>query len=175
MLLERISYYFCLLTRQREKGERMSAEGISRRGIVGAAAGVAAGAVLSGGTASAAADEREFTADPRRDRPERPNLLVILGDDLGWADLGSYGSPDIRTPDLDRLAGRGDWKYLRSGTTESLFNLAEDVREQANLATRNAPLLATARPLGGHQQGSAALSLVHPEFRPPAERAESRP
>jgi arylsulfatase A-like enzyme len=34
-------------------------------------------------------------------------VLVILGDDLGWADLGSYGSPDIKTPHLDALARQG--------------------------------------------------------------------
>lgn len=37
---------------------------------------------------------------------ERPNFLVILADDLGWADLGVMGS-QIRTPNLDALAARG--------------------------------------------------------------------
>jgi arylsulfatase A-like enzyme len=36
-----------------------------------------------------------------------PNVLVILVDDLGWADLSSHGSPDIRTPNLDALAASG--------------------------------------------------------------------
>src|SRR5215470_4363657 len=36
-----------------------------------------------------------------------PNLLLILGDDLGWADLGCYGSTTIRTPHLDALARSG--------------------------------------------------------------------
>lgn len=39
--------------------------------------------------------------------PEPPNILFILADDLGWADLGCYGSTEIRTPNLDRLAGEG--------------------------------------------------------------------
>ena len=38
---------------------------------------------------------------------DRPNVVVILADDLGAADLGCYGSPDLRTPGLDRLAARG--------------------------------------------------------------------
>jgi arylsulfatase A-like enzyme len=38
---------------------------------------------------------------------ERPNIVVILADDMGYGDLGSYGSPDTRTPRLDRLAGEG--------------------------------------------------------------------
>jgi arylsulfatase A-like enzyme len=37
---------------------------------------------------------------------ERPNILVILVDDLGFSDLGCYGS-EIQTPTLDRLAARG--------------------------------------------------------------------
>ena len=37
----------------------------------------------------------------------RPNVVLIMADDLGWGDLGSYGSPIMRTPRLDRLAGEG--------------------------------------------------------------------
>ncbi len=37
----------------------------------------------------------------------RPNILVILCDDLGYADVGFNGAKDIRTPALDRLAGGG--------------------------------------------------------------------
>jgi arylsulfatase A-like enzyme len=38
------------------------------------------------------------------DRP--PNLVVLVADDLGWADVGYHGS-SIRTPNLDRMAGEG--------------------------------------------------------------------
>lgn len=37
----------------------------------------------------------------------RPNIVVILADDLGFEDLGFQGSPDIRTPHLDSLAASG--------------------------------------------------------------------
>ncbi|MGB2818923.1 MAG: arylsulfatase [Burkholderiaceae bacterium] len=40
------------------------------------------------------------------DAPRRPNIVIILGDDLGFADLGSYGS-EIRTPAIDALAKQG--------------------------------------------------------------------
>jgi arylsulfatase A-like enzyme len=84
--------------------------GLSRRELAGAGAvvaGIAAGAALPGGTASAQTAEREFRAVSNGRRPARPNLLIIIADDLGWADLGSYGSPHIRTPNLDRLAAQG--------------------------------------------------------------------
>ncbi len=38
---------------------------------------------------------------------DRPNILLIVSDDQGYRDLGSAGSPDIRTPNLDRLAAEG--------------------------------------------------------------------
>ncbi len=38
--------------------------------------------------------------------PRRPNIVVILGDDLGYADMGMFGS-EIRTPNLDALAREG--------------------------------------------------------------------
>jgi arylsulfatase A-like enzyme len=40
------------------------------------------------------------------DAPRRPNIVIILGDDLGFADIGSFGS-EIQTPNLDALARDG--------------------------------------------------------------------
>jgi arylsulfatase A-like enzyme len=37
----------------------------------------------------------------------RPNVVLIIADDLGYGDLSSYGAPDIKTPNLDRLAREG--------------------------------------------------------------------
>jgi len=36
-----------------------------------------------------------------------PNVVLVLMDDLGYGDLGSYGAPDVRTPNIDRLARDG--------------------------------------------------------------------
>jgi arylsulfatase A-like enzyme len=39
--------------------------------------------------------------------PRRPNIVLILADDLGYADIGVYGSRDIPTPNIDRIARDG--------------------------------------------------------------------
>ena len=36
-----------------------------------------------------------------------PNIVFIMADDLGYADVSCYGRPDLSTPNIDRLAARG--------------------------------------------------------------------
>ena len=38
---------------------------------------------------------------------ERPNIVMIVADDLGIGDVGCYGAKDAETPNLDRLAADG--------------------------------------------------------------------
>ncbi len=44
---------------------------------------------------------------PLAQRVDKPNVIFILADDLGYGDLGSYGQKLIQTPNLDRLAAEG--------------------------------------------------------------------
>jgi arylsulfatase A-like enzyme len=73
----------------------MMKDDISRRDLLACtSAGVALGLAPSA-----------FAASPRRAR--RPNILFILADDLGYADLSCYGREDYATPHLDGLAREG--------------------------------------------------------------------
>jgi arylsulfatase len=61
------------------------------------------------------------------DPPPRPNIVVILSDDMGFSDLGCYGS-EIETPNLDRLA-RGGLRFTQ------FYNTARCCPTRASLLT----------------------------------------
>jgi arylsulfatase A-like enzyme len=82
---------------------------ISRRGFMGLVAGAAAlpalPAALCQGQRSAPAPGGD-RSQPGAAGPQRPNLVFIVADDLGWADIGFHGS-EIETPNIDRLVREG--------------------------------------------------------------------
>ncbi|GAA3095460.1 hypothetical protein GCM10020001_009390 [Nonomuraea salmonea] len=77
--------------------------GPSRRALF---AGTFAGLALPAATSAGAPASAESSIS-RGTLPERPNILLILADDLGWGEIGSNGQRSIRTPNLDRLAAEG--------------------------------------------------------------------
>ncbi len=77
-----------------------------------------------------------------------PNIVIIYGDDVGYGDVGAYGSVKIPTPNIDRLAERGlrftDGHCTASTCTPSRFSLLTGVygfRYNANVLPPNAPLI----------------------------------
>ncbi|MHC4460391.1 MAG: sulfatase family protein [Planctomycetota bacterium] len=57
------------------------------------------------GAASLAADK--LLSAGMRARRKKPNIIVILADDLGYGDLSSYGAKDMKTPHIDSLVAAG--------------------------------------------------------------------
>ena len=47
------------------------------------------------------------TPDKAKKQPEKPNILIILADDAGYADFGFMGETDLKTPNIDLLAKNG--------------------------------------------------------------------
>src|SRR5512143_1708159 len=70
----------------------------------------------------------------------KPNIMLILADDLGWSDLGCYGG-EIRTPNLDVLA-KGGLRFTQ------FYNTARCCPTRASLLTGLYP----------HQAGVGAMS-----------------
>lgn len=66
---------------------------MDRRRFIGASAGGFAGALLAGGRSAS--------------QQAKPNIVIIMADDLGYGDIGCFGSEAIKTPNLDRLATEG--------------------------------------------------------------------
>jgi arylsulfatase A-like enzyme len=50
---------------------------------------------------------RPFLSHLAAQPPRSPNFIIILTDDQGYGDLGSYGHPTLRTPNVDRMAAEG--------------------------------------------------------------------
>jgi len=79
---------------------------------------------------------------------EKPNVVIIYGDDVGYGDVGAYGSKMIPTPNIDRLAKEGllftDGHCAAATCTPSRFSMltgAHGFRYNARVLPPNAPLL----------------------------------
>src|SRR3954471_15823329 len=77
---------------------------------------------------------------PLGQTPPKPNVLIILADDMGFSDAGCYGG-EIHTPNIDRLANQG----VRSA---QFYNMARCCPTRAALLTGLYP----------HQAGMGAMN-----------------
>lgn len=77
---------------------------MNRRNLLMRACGLIAGAAISVASLPGMGMAQESSKAPK------PNIVVIMTDDVGWGDLGSYGGGEMRgapTPNLDRMAAEG--------------------------------------------------------------------
>lgn len=80
---------------------------------------------------------------------QRPNIIIVMADDMGYGDLSCYGHPTIRTPNLDRMAAEG----LRF----------TDFYAGANLCTPSRAALLTGRhPIRSGMAGGPKRHVLYP-------------
>ena len=104
--------------------------------------------LVCSGYASAAADEESKTrtatetvdgiGDEILDRERPPNIVIIYADDLGWTDLGSYGSDYYKTPNIDELASDGAlFRSAYANAPNCGAESSQSVNRAAHAAARN--------------------------------------
>jgi arylsulfatase A len=94
-----------------------------------------------------------------QDARERPNIVFILTDDLGWYDLGCYGRMEHRTPHLDQLA--------REGVRFTSAYVAQPIcsPSRAALLTGKAPARLHLTTYLPGRADAISQKLLHPEMR----------
>jgi arylsulfatase len=106
---------------------------------------------------------------------ERPNIILLMCDDMGWSDLGCYGS-EIATPHLDRLADQGlrftqFYNNAKCTTTRASILTGLYPRPQGELLKTNMVTLGEVMRASGYQTALCGKwHLGHSETTHPAHR-----
>ncbi len=97
------------MSSKQEEGHRSEATDavVSRRSVLLGGTALAAASAIATGSSVRIAQAQEAAPDTSANRP--PNIICIMGDDIGWFNVGAYhrGIMAGRTPNLDRLASEG--------------------------------------------------------------------
>ena len=90
-----------------EDGAAPNSEGLKRRDLLLSGSSLVAASALLGGGVATQAQAQQPTSPATSGKP--PNIVVIMGDDIGWWNIGAYhrGMMAGRTPNLDQFAKKG--------------------------------------------------------------------
>jgi N-acetylglucosamine-6-sulfatase len=120
---------------------------------------VAAAGLLA---AACAAPEQPGGAAPPSAQPRRPNIVMVLVDDMRWDDMGAAGHPFIETPNIDRLAREGA-RFTNAFATTPLCSPSRASFLTGQYAHTNGIIDNTARP--SHDLRIFPLALQRAGYR----------
>lgn len=111
----------------------------------------AAGVTVATMTLSGCVESLELVGEEKK----KPNIVLFISDDHGWADSGAYGDTYIRTPNIDRLAGES-MRFTHAFAASPLCSPSRCVIETSLMPHRN----------GGHKFGTPIKSNIRtmPEY-----------
>ena len=91
------------------KRDQLTATNPNRRSILLGSTTLAATTALGSGPSIRVAQAQQPTSSQAPAGGTRPNIIVIMGDDIGWSNIGVYNQGVMagRTPNLDRMANEG--------------------------------------------------------------------
>jgi arylsulfatase A-like enzyme len=91
---------------------------------------------------------------------EKPNIVIILGDDIGYGDFGCYGATKVRTPEIDKVAAQG-LRFTDAHSASAVCTPSRYALITGQYAWRN--------PAGDHiLPGNAPLSIKRETLTVPA-------
>src|SRR5713226_4030141 len=94
--------------RRETETSKLASKGLKRRDLLLSGSSLVAASALSAVGLTSSAEAQQPTAAPAA-AGRRPNIVVIMGDDVGWFNIGAYhrGIMSGKTPNLDKLASEG--------------------------------------------------------------------
>jgi N-acetylglucosamine-6-sulfatase len=103
-------------------------------------------------------------APPPDEAPEKPNVIVVLVDDLRWDDLGIAGHPFVETPAIDRMAREGV-RFVNAFATTPLCSPSRASILTGQYAHRHGIVDNTARDARSHALPTLAIPLQQAGYR----------